>query len=189
MIHLSSEDWIIQEAVSNCSDIASVFNGCTNSFRVLTVIKGTKISVVYCSLKFGRGVCATDNAHTGGVYVGVNLESGELDSTAYDEDLNEYTEHPTTGIRFQGIKIKNIQELLECAKKCAAAYPDITVAGWDIVLSPTGPIVLEGNSSSGLTIFQRPFQGLQALLRILAEDGLIDRNETCPRLRACLKKL
>jgi len=159
------EDWIFQEGVTNCKQIAQIHNKSVNSFRVLTVYKkGIGAKVIYVSLKLGTSNSYTDNAHTGGLYVGVDYYTGQLTSTGYDENLNEYNMHPNHDIPFKDIKIKNIQKVVEYAEKVGNIFSDLAVVGWDIALTDEGPSILEGNSSSGLTIFQRPFNGLKTLM-------------------------
>lgn len=158
-------DWILQKKVENCKQIASIHDKSVNSFRILTVFKpGVGPKVVYISLKFGTNNSYTDNAHTGGLYVGVDQETGQFSSVGFDEDLNEYDKHPLHKTLFKDIKIDDIQTVTECANKVAHLFSDLSVVGWDIVLSDDGPYILEGNSSSGLTIFQRPFNGLKKLM-------------------------
>src|SRR3989344_3471519 len=156
-------DWILQKPVKNCEKIARIHNRSTNSFRVLTVFKAdSEPRVIYISLKLGTDDNYTDNAHTGGLYVGVDHQTGQLHKKGFDEKLNEYDRHPLSKKIFENIKIDRIKEVTDYAIKAAAIFSDLTVVGWDIVLSDEGPYILEGNSSSGLTIFQRPFNGLDA---------------------------
>jgi hypothetical protein len=96
--------------------------------------------------------------------VGVDHQTGHLHNKGFDENLNEYSQHPVSKETFGNITINRIKEVTDCATKAAALFSDLMVVGWDIVLCEDGPYILEGNSSSGLTIFQRPFNGLGALM-------------------------
>ena len=159
---LKKNEWIVQEKVENSKSIAEIYNFCTNSFRVLTFfIPGVGAKVLYCILKFGNNKAITDNAHTGGVYVRVDTETGELFDTAYDENLYQYKEHPYTKKPFKGERVDDIKKVVKMAEDLGNMFPDLTFVGWDIVLSPVGPVVLEGNSSPGLTIIQRTYTGMK----------------------------
>lgn len=167
---LRNTDWIVQEKVENSKSISKIYDYCTNSFRILTYFtpkEGAK--VIYCILKFGNNKAITDNAHTGGVYVRVDTETGVLFDTAYDENLHEYKEHPYTKIPFAGEKVEGIKDLVRMAEDLGNKFPDITFVGWDIVLSPEGPVVLEGNSSPGLTIIQRTYTGMKEFYLLYKE--------------------
>ncbi|MDP3899830.1 MAG: sugar-transfer associated ATP-grasp domain-containing protein [bacterium] len=158
-------DWILQLPLENAKEIARIHNDSVNSFRVLTVFRpdgGSK--VIYVSLKLGTSDTITDNAHTGGLYVGVDHQTGQLLGRGYDEDLNEYDMHPVSKIPFKDIRISRVSEIVEYANRAAGLFSDLTIVGWDIALCDDGPYFLEGNSSSGLTIYQRPFKGLQKLM-------------------------
>lgn len=165
---ISKNDWIIQEGIQNDEEISKIYKYSVNSFRVLTYFMpeyGAK--AIYCILKFGNNKAITDNAHTGGVYVRINMENGELFDTAYDEDLREYKFHPLTGHKFVGTKIKGVKKIIETAELLGNKLPNLTFIGWDIAITPTGPVVLEGNSSPGLTIIQRTYDGMSEFIKLI----------------------
>lgn len=164
---LRSSDWIVQEGVENSHSISKFYKHSTNSFRVLTYFTpGLGSRVMYCILKFGNNKAYTDNAHTGGVYVRVDIKTGELDDIAYDENLHEYKSHPFTGIIFAGHKVNGIKEVIEMAVRLGNKFPNLTFVGWDIALSSKGAMVLEGNSSPGLTIIQRTYGGMKDFIKL-----------------------
>jgi hypothetical protein len=173
---LAFTDWIIQESVENCDILKNIYQYAINSFRVLTYFypnRGAK--ALYCMLKFGNNMAFTDNAHSGGMYVKINLKTGELDNTAYDENLFTYTAHPRTGVIFAGKKIENIGAVIKLAEKLGNIYPNSTFVGWDIALTPEGPVVLEGNSSPGLTIIQRTHNGMKEFINLTIKIRAIDK--------------
>jgi len=164
---MSSDSWIIQEAVENCQALKNIYEYATNSFRVLTYFKpGEGAKVLYCILKFGNNRAHTDNAHTGGIYVKVNLTNGDLADTAYDENLLSYKMHPLTGVKFKNKNIAGIAQIVSLAERLGNLYPNLTFIGWDIALTSKGPVVLEGNSSPGLTIIQRTCGGMQEFIEL-----------------------
>lgn len=165
---LSLTDWIIQEAVQNRADLGRIYRYSVNSFRILTFFTPDHgARAVYCILKFGNKKAVTDNAHTGGIYVRVNMDSGLLDDTAYDEDLFEHKVHPFNGYEFAGTRINDIKEILKTAELLGNKLPNLTFIGWDIALTPEGPVVLEGNSSPGLTIIQRTYDGMKEFINLV----------------------
>ncbi len=167
LLRMSNEDWIIQETVENCQELKDIYEYATNSFRVLTYFKpGEGARVIYCILKFGNNKAYTDNAHTGGVYVKVDTENGNLANTAYDENLRSYKTHPLTGVEFGGKRVSDIDQVVSLAEKLGNIFPSLTFIGWDIAMTPEGPIVLEGNSSPGLTIIQRTYGGMQEFIKL-----------------------
>ena len=149
--------WLLEEYITAWPDIGAVHPASLNTFRVVTANSpGRDIEVVYCMLKFGADGHVTDNAHTDGVYVGVDLETGAIDATAFDENLRAHERHPTSGVAFAGRRVPQIAELCTVARRCAATVPELGLVGWDIAVDEDGRVlVIEGNSSPGLTIIQR----------------------------------
>jgi len=156
----SSGEWIIQEGLENEGILKDMHTSSLNSFRVMTYF-GKKPEVIYAILKIGNKNAETDNAHTGGIYVGVNLKTYKLMDKAFDEDLNEFKVHPLTGFNFCNKKIDRFKEVIDTANKAAILFPSLKFIGWDIALTKEGAFILEGNSSPGLTIIQRTNRGMK----------------------------
>lgn len=165
---ISSIDWILQEKVNNSQEIAAIHSNSTNSFRILTFFKPKEGSkAIYCILKAGNNNAYTDNAHTGGVYVKIDMKTGLLDETAYDENLYTYKFHPYSKYEFKGKKVKDIKKVVKLAEKLGNMFPNLTFVGWDIALTEKGAFVLEGNSSPGLTIIQRTYEGMDDFKKLV----------------------
>lgn len=156
------KDWIFQEGIQNNDFIKSMHKYSLNTFRVMTLSQPRKDAVVMnIVLKIGNNKSSTDNAHTSGIYVGVHLD-GKLMDTGYDENLNEFNKHPLTNFEFSGQIIPEIKSVIDLSINCANLFPSIKYIGWDIALTNAGPVVIEGNSSPGLTIIQRTHNGMRS---------------------------
>ena len=165
-------DYILQEGLENQGFLREIHPNSLNSFRVMTFFdpkKGAK--VIHAILKAGNNKSETDNAHTGGIYVGLNLSNGKLMDKGFDEDLNEFILHPLTKIDFRNKEIKGFKKMIDLAEKAGNLFPTLTFIGWDIALTKAGPVILEGNSSPGLTLIQRTYGGLKKFYD-LANDYL-----------------
>lgn len=159
-------NWIFQERLYNISEIATLHPHSLNTFRVMTYIKGKQPLVLYCMLKFGNNNAQTDNAHTNGIYVKVNIKTGITENLAFNENLEEFNKHPLSNYNIDNITIPNFKYVLEIAKKAAMLFSNLTFVGWDIALTNSGPVVIEGNSSPGLTIIQRTHNGMEEFLKM-----------------------
>jgi hypothetical protein len=154
------QSWLLEEHIEQCPETAMPHPASVNSLRVMTWLhprSGPR--VIYTMLKCGVAGRPTDNAHTDGLYVRVHAD-GSLDSTAWDEQLKPHRAHPDTGFRFASGSIPHIGAVHAVAMRCADAFPSLTFAGWDVAVTPAGPLVIEGNSSPGLTIIQRTYGGM-----------------------------
>ena len=50
---------------------------------------------------------------------------------------------------FAGYKIPHYQEAIEFAKAAAHVVPSVGYVGWDVAITPDGPIMVEGNTIPG----------------------------------------
>ncbi len=163
-------DYILQEGLENKGFLKEIHPYSLNTFRIMTFFKPKKgAKVIYAILKAGNNKSITDNAHTGGIYIGVNLKKGTLMDKGFDEDLNEFNLHPLTKVDFRNKKIEDFKKIIEIAEKAGNLFPFLTFIGWDIALTKKGAIILEGNSSPGLTIIQRTYGGIKRFYN-LAND-------------------
>jgi hypothetical protein len=162
--------WLVERKVAQCRDLDMLNSASLNTFRVITVPDadgGRRVAFVV--LKLGAGTGLVDNAHDGGLYLRVDPVSGEFGSEAFDEAFTRHQCHPRTGRRFDQTTITGIDDVVVTAARAAALFPQQALIGWDIALTDQGPMIIEGNSSPGLTNIQRTHGGqahqLQAVLR------------------------
>lgn len=155
------EDLLIQPRLVNHSDIADLSIGVLSTIRLVTCRdEAGGYAPTHAILRMARGAEATvDNYHAGGIAASVDMESGEL-GPATDMGGNAETGwldcHPDTGAVIVGRTLPCWSETLDLARQAHAAFPFCTVVGWDIAITGSGPVVIEGNSSPDVDIMQRP---------------------------------
>lgn len=154
-------NWIFQEKISNAPPISDVYPYALNTLRVLSYYDSNEVKIVYAMLKFGNNYAKTDNAHTGGMYVKIDINTGSLSPFAFDEDFDKFDKHPLTGVTFEGLVIPQFDDVLQVVRNAAKLFPYLKCVGWDVALSKDGPVLIEGNSSPGLTIIQRTHFGMK----------------------------
>jgi putative polysaccharide biosynthesis protein len=153
--------WLMERFVRQHTNLAALNQQSLNTLRVITTWhprQGTQVE--YCILKLGAGKGLVDNAHDGGLYLGVDKASGELSEVAFDESFMRHSKHPLSGAPFAGYKIEAIREVVALAERAAALFPQTVLVGWDIAIGENGPLIIEGNSSPGLTNVQRTHGGV-----------------------------
>ena len=80
-------------------------------------------------------------------FIPINFDIGELKGkgfTAMKTGSEMFTEHPTTKFHLPGYKIPFFKESIELCKKFASYIPN-RIIGWDVAITPNGPIIIEGN--------------------------------------------
>ena len=139
--------------------------------RILEITGGGLSSVRLETLSFGEAVCkvqvafirlglrdsATDHISNGGLYVPVDLKTGVMGKALYGKSSAEYkwtSVHPSTGIKFEGKKVPYWDETVSLALSASKISPGLPRVGWDIVQSPEGPKLLEGNVGGSIVIDQ-----------------------------------
>ena len=81
-------------------------------------------------------------------------KTGKICSVATDDYFNVYETHPDTGIRSEGYQLPMVQEAVDFAKKAALVVPQICHVGWDVAVTPDGPVLIEGNDYPGTDLCQ-----------------------------------
>ena len=142
-------DFVVQERLKCCSDLAAIYPGSVNTFRVISYIWHNEVKICPVILRIGQGGKYLDNAHAGGMFIAVD-DDGTLHKTAFTEFKNTFTEHPDTGLKFEGWKIHDFPKVCEAARRMHEAVPQVGVVNWDFTLGEDGEAVLmEGNMRSG----------------------------------------
>lgn len=88
----------------------------------------------------------------------VDLASGRLGALAGDKlagALDWHPHHPHTGAPVAGRLLQDWPAIAALARRAHAACNDRVLLGWDIAVTPAGPLVIEGNAHPDLAFLQR----------------------------------
>ena len=145
--------FLFEETLVQHEALSAVFPCSVNTIRVVTCAgPGEPPVVVAALLRLGAEGRAVDNASQGGVFVGVELETGRLLPLAH-----RFFKHGgrvyATHFRFARFEIPLFPEVLMAAEKAAAHVPHELV-GWDIAVTKAGPVIIEGNAVPDLPIME-----------------------------------
>lgn len=123
-----------------------------NTIRVVTMNEsGYESKIVGASIRFGRMGGFVDNLAQGGVSVNLNIETGELYEYGMREyDLTKYYVHPDTKVQFAHVKIPQWPAIKELIDHVSSLLPPFKEIGWDIALTPDGPVIVELNTGTGV---------------------------------------
>jgi putative polysaccharide biosynthesis protein len=151
---------LVQRRLRNHPDVADLSNGALCTVRIMTFLdEQGEPEVVAAALRMAIGRNVTiDNIHAGGIAVEVDIETGELSRASDlgdDVRLGWLDTHPDTGAPIAGRRLAGWSEARALALRAHRDFSDRTVVGWDIALTPEGPVVIEGNSGPCVDILQR----------------------------------
>lgn len=148
---------IAEEVLTQHPGMAALHPQSINCVRVATFVKDDgEPTVIYAACKAGTGDAACDNTGRGGITCRLDIDTGRIISNGHSEELEEFTAHPDSGITFKGYEIPMAAECKALALTAAKVYPGFRYVGWDICVTPTGPVLVEGNDYPGYDLAQMP---------------------------------
>ena len=151
------------EVVKQHPEINAIHRHCINTLRIVSYIdESGDLDFVSTYLRFGVDRSPVDNAASGGVYVGVNTETGTLGKVGYKSLYyggGQFYNHPNSKFKFEGFKIPYLKEAYEMITEYLEYLPDRFV-GWDVAITPDGPTIIEANDTPDLHVSDLAASGL-----------------------------
>lgn len=131
-----------------------------NSIRLCTFLNydGTP-EYIFSVIKMGGTGSFVDNQESGGLHCPLERDTGRVYGPAHTARLVGYDRHPVTDMEFVGFVVPMMDQVVALCLKAALVVPEIRYVGWDIAVTPDGPILIEGNSYSGPDFWQLPQYG------------------------------
>lgn len=145
------ETFILQEAAVNHSEIVQFSTGGLITFRVVTVVRdNSDIEILSTDMVMPFGAAAANHGSHGGILSRLDARSATL-GIAYKRlpVLMKHTHHPETGAKIEGVKLTVWPQLESLAIRAHKCFPDIFSIGWDLAVTPNGPVIVEANTQYG----------------------------------------
>lgn len=135
------EQPLIQHPQMNAMNPSSI-----NTIRIATLIDDNgEVHVMFHFLRTGIAGSYVDNSTSGGLNVLIGSDGVIHKPALRDKTGVLYKEHPDTKTSFIGFEIPYFKEAIELCKKSAYVIKDVRYVGWDVCITPTGPVFVEGN--------------------------------------------
>lgn len=84
-----------------------------------------------------------------------DIRTGLVISDAVDQnELVEYAAHPITGVPFKGLQLPFWEETIAMMRRAVPLASKISNIGWDVAITPTGPLIIEANTIPGFNTAQ-----------------------------------
>ena len=139
---LEKKIYLVEEEIIQHKEVAKLNPYAVNSFRIVTLVKdGTSYilaNALRINLDDGIAIGCSD------AYMRLD-ENGKICSRVVDDVANVYEEHPMAKIKFNTVTIPYVKESFDMALKAALEVPEVRYVGWDIAITPKGPVLMEGN--------------------------------------------
>ena len=145
---------LLEEAIEPHPEMCRISPNAVSTLRICTFRRDGKPHHMYTVLRVGVGDAAVDNATSGGLFGPVD-DDGILRCPLYSgTEGTPYLAHPTTGVVFDGFEIPMMKQAVELCLEASGVVPEVAYVGWDIAITPTGPVLVEGNPIPGFDMPQ-----------------------------------
>ena len=104
----SKSKYIIQERVIQHQRMSNLNPHCVNTIRLVTCIHEGAVMPFSAGVRLGIKGNITDNWHTGGILIRLNMETRCLNQHGFtlpEHGGKKYEKHPETGVTFEGYEI------------------------------------------------------------------------------------
>ena len=146
---------LVEELIKQHKEIAKINNSSVNTIRIVSIYNYKTFYIGAC-MRIGNGNFV-DNFESGGMTAKVDPEKGIVLSPAIDKVGNIYYNHPKTKTKIEGFKIPFYEETLKMIAEMTKMVPTLRYVGWDISITPKGPVLVEANPLPGSQITQMPY--------------------------------
>lgn len=147
---VSGGRYILQNVVEQHELVNKINPSCINTIRIITIRgKSGAINVFAASMRIGVSKDSfVDNRAAGGMAVGIT-EEGKLKKYGFQhvEFGGKSEKHPVTGTVFEGYQLPYWNEVVDLVTKAHGCFRGIQSIGWDVAITPIGPILIEGNDN------------------------------------------
>ncbi len=142
--------YFVQAYIEQHEDLKALNPSSLNTVRIITTKFNEKPRILCAGLRMGKSSkTIVDNASRGGCFVGIDEKMGKLQKYGFFSKERAIKEHPESKIKFENYQVPFWKECVSAAKKLHAMTPGYTSIGWDIAITPKGPVLVEGNSGWG----------------------------------------
>jgi hypothetical protein len=152
---------LFEAAVPQAEAQAALHPDATNTLRVLTMPDLTRAKEPFIAVavqRIGSSLSNhVDNWSRGGLSAQVDIETGMLSKASQLPDGRHpvwFERHPDSGGQIEGAQVPFWEDVKELVLEGANRLNFMEYIGWDIIISPTGPVILEANVNSGMNVLQ-----------------------------------
>jgi hypothetical protein len=178
----SMREDVVVAYVEQRPEIAALYPRTVNTLRLLTMWdeESGNPFVAAAVLRIGSAASyPVDNWTQGGLTAWVNLQTGLLgpgvSHPGRGTDLAWHSRHPETGAAIEGFALPGWSQIQRRMLEICRSLPFLLYVGWDLILTPDGFRILEGNHYPDLNLMQvhRPLLTDPRIARFYATHGVL----------------
>ena len=158
---------VVEGFAQQHADLNALSPSGVNTVRIFTLLnqKG-EYRVLGCRLRISVN-SPVDNMAAGNMAAPIDKDTGIVGGPGVYSDITKAPSfiHPITKTSIVGLQVPFWHETLELVRCASLLHPENRSIGWDIVVTPEGPGLIEGNHDWCKLVWQLPVsQGLKHLL-------------------------
>lgn len=142
---------LVEEEIKQHEALKKLNPYAVNTLRVISLFKDGEVHILANALRMN----VNDDiiVSYGDAFARVTMD-GEFETDIADDYGNYYIEHPLTKVKFKDVKVPFMKEAYDMVKEAHKLIPDVRYIGWDVVFTPNGPILMEGNEYPSYGLIQ-----------------------------------
>ncbi len=149
--------FIFQSAVDQHPDMCRITGSAVGTLRVVTIRDETGVEPLYSIWKIPAPTAMSDNFwQPGSMVAEVDISTGKLVKCKRGSGISaEWIDtHPVNGEAFSGYQIPHWEGTKKLAIQAHELFPEFGVFGWDIAVTPDGPLIIECNANPFHSLYQ-----------------------------------
>ena len=158
--HDDFDSWLVQPKLVNHEDVTRISpSPALQTVRLVTYVDGNRdvrILLVGWRLADDKAEFEAEFSNFGGkannnVFCLIDPADGTVRKCfmksrhPFGFGLHEVERHPTTGLNLLGVRPPMWNDIVNLGKKAALAFSTSRCLGWDIAVTPAGPVLIEAN--------------------------------------------
>jgi hypothetical protein len=143
-----AETVLVQERIVQHDLAAALHPASINTVRIITVLSDGESRPFAAAQRIGTGGARVDNWAAGGLVVQVDLDGCVLRGRGFFKGGKgrAVTHHPDTGLLLDGHALPGLRQGAALVCRFHQDIGGLHTIGWDLALTPTGPLIVEANS-------------------------------------------
>ena len=159
----AASQWLIQPRLTNHPDLRPLMSPHgLGTIRIVTCMDGGRARILYALHKLTVGDNTVDNFHggsTGNLVASIDIATGRLGSARGSARtdwpaIRTVERHPETGRLISGFAVPLWRGVCDLVIRAQESVPALRSAGWDVAVTPDGPVLLEANLTYSTDIMQ-----------------------------------
>ncbi len=148
---LENKQYLVEETIVQHDYLNKINSKAVNNIRMVTIYKDGKAHLIGNTIRLNAGEEEVISCHD--IFATLD-KNGNLLGNVVDDDCHIYKEHPTSKFKFKNVKIPYIKEAIKMVEKAGEVVPEVRYVGWDVAITPNGPVIIEGNFYPSYGLFQ-----------------------------------